>query len=713
MNQSEVLISNEVGRYLARVRENAGLKQVELARQTTISAAVLSRIENGERSVDIEELENILKSIATEEALGLIDIIKRKWEIIPRPPLGHPDQDLLWRAERVSANLEEVRKNPGIKSAFSVRLAEYLKDIRKNCDLLINTSHQVAFIGSIGIGKTTAICKLTGMELSNNDGSLHPVLEAGAGGITICEVHLKSGPEFGVFIEPRSEDEIRSFVFDFAESLHSTVNISSASIETLEGEGQGISKEVERAIRNMAGLKRRKEKNNEGKIVRVDEAKLLASEHGNPHDLAVEIISRMGLYRRDARNIWYDADSGAEPLIWLKEMFERINNGRHQGFTLPKRIEIFVPRRLVSESRFVDSIIDTKGIDRTSARADLENLLDDPHTLSVLCSGFNNAPAAELRLLLERAKDANISDIELRNVVLVLPRPDEAMAVKDEAGLLVENVAEGYELKREQIELSLAGLIGPIGIEFFNSRQEDPNKVAQFINNKIDNVRGAFRSRLSDSIDNVISVIENHEREQIKEVIAQVEKTFDAWIKNNKVVSDKRSHVEKSLTDQIASSSGSTIHASVRREGDWYNLSYSHHLGYGARRVAVLLLSEKVKSFSSLCRTLETNQDYSDAAEIVKQAEVILNAAYEDILKKAQLVGRGAYSSALKSDSDFWQSCIGEWGTGVGYRDRVVKHNNNWFSKPENREIELSIRKVIEREWENALLRVSSIFDLK
>lgn len=35
--------------------------------------------------------------------------------------------------------------------------------------------------------------------------------------------------------------------------------------------------------------------------------------------------------------------------------------------------------------------------DRTATHADLESHLNDSHTLTVLCSGFNNAPAAKKR----------------------------------------------------------------------------------------------------------------------------------------------------------------------------------------------------------------------------------------------------------------------------------------------------------------------------
>ncbi len=50
--------------------------------------------------------------------------------------------------------------------------------------------------------------------------------------------------------------------------------------------------------------------------------------------------------------------------------------------------------------------IETKAIDRTAAREEIEMPFDDPQTLAVLRSNFNKAPAAEARLVLELAEDA-------------------------------------------------------------------------------------------------------------------------------------------------------------------------------------------------------------------------------------------------------------------------------------------------------------------
>jgi hypothetical protein len=168
--------------------------------------------------------------------------------------------------------------------------------------------------------------------------------------------------------------------------------------------------------------------------VRTDLAKELIAEFPVRRDRVVEVLTRMGLHRRDRRDEWHSPTLTATPLEWMKSTFEQINNGRHPDFSLPARIDLIVPDLLEIEDLDV-RLIDTRGIDQPSGRADLEALLEDPHTVSILCSGFNDAPSASIQHLLQRARDINNTQINSNAGVLVLARPGEALAVKDEAGL--------------------------------------------------------------------------------------------------------------------------------------------------------------------------------------------------------------------------------------------------------------------------------------
>lgn len=716
MNIAAEANQQEVGRRLVQIREAAGIKQADLARMITWSPAVLSRIESGERQLSPDELETVAKAIGTSEALQLSKAIAREWLVIPRPPLDHADQDLLWEAEQICRELVARKNHPEVRHAFERRLTEYIDDIKHTANLLLRREHDIAFIGSRGIGKSTSICKVTELEVPGPDGGpAVPVLEAGGGGVTICDVYLRSGHGYGLLIEPCSDDEIRAYVTDFAEHILKGNTIESEEDEEDEekdDDAQGIAQEIARAVRNLAALKVRRDKGPDGKKISRDEAKELSVRAGSLREYVVDVLTRMELHRRDRRDIWYDPSIGKPPLAWLKDTFEQVNNGRHPDFTLPTRIEVIVPQTLLGTSDLSLRLIDTRGIDRTAARADLERHLDEPHTLAVLCSSFNDAPSSATYLLLERAKAAGIRRLELNTALLVLPRPNEALAVKDESGLRVETIEDGYELKSEFAAMTLQALgLEDLTIGFFNAFGDDPSRLRNVLLKSIGGIRQSFRSRIEEAVTSARSLLLNHEKEQVQEVLRSAARMMETWVSQNSGVPTLSGHVQDSLMSQIQIAYASTVRATVRREGEWHNLSYRHHLGYGARRLAVLALEPLVEKFKAITETMEGNPEYTEARGLIRQSRGVLESAFEDLLRKTQIMGQTAFKEALKVDRSLWLNCEREWGRGPGYRDRVAQWNLEWFSDKSRRDLEEEIWEIVTREWGVALNRLSSLLE--
>ncbi|MGH9222320.1 MAG: helix-turn-helix domain-containing protein [Acidimicrobiales bacterium] len=702
--------SLQLGRQIALLRERAGLNQADLAQRVTLSPSVISRVEAGERPVSPEEFGGILEAIGTSEARRLETLVTRQWEIMPDPGLDHPDHDDLWAAEQAVRELDLVRKGHAIKPALARRVDELSNEIQMLSALVAQRSHQVAFIGTIGIGKSTAICRMTGLEIDQG-GKRVPVLESGAGGITLCQVDVKVGPGFGVLVEPQPEGAIRAFVSDLVDSLlrPQVTRPPSDSDDAVTT----VPREVERAIRNMAGLARTRVKGADGKRVAHDPARELADQLGDRRALVVEVLARMELHRRDRRDLWHDRSTGMSGLEWLRTEFLRVNNGRHPDISLPARIELVVPE-LLSLPHLDVSVIDTRGIDTVASRADLDNLLSDPHTVSILCTGFNDAPATAITGLLERARLTGNNLIETNAAVLALPRPQEALAVKDDAGLGVDHADEGYELKGDQVQTALAplGFASPLPIHFFNAFEDDPHAARGFLEDVIHSSREVLRKRLVRAIDSTNALVENLDKEQVLEVQRAAGRLLLHALAERRTIPAVPVQAANTLLQSMRNSAPATINAAVSREGEWQNLSYRHELGQGARQVAVKAVGRLVDQISAQTKTLSTSSDYSDARELLDQAARVLTTSYGELLRKIQVSGETAFDDDLREDRSLWRKCMDEWGRGPGYRDRVSGHNDNWFNEPERQQLEDDLHALVQREWESTLDRVGAIFDV-
>lgn len=138
-------------------------------------------------------------------------------------------------------------------------------------------------------------------------------------------------------------------------------------------------------------------------------------------------------------------------------------------------------------------------------------------------------------------------------------------------------------------------------------------------------------------------------------------------------------------------------------------MSYSHHIGYGACRIAVLALGKTVEQFISHCKLLAATPRYAEAIELILQAERVLVASCEELLRKTQLIGQASFRDALKADPVFWQSCIDEWGQSPGYKRRVAEHNRDWFDDEAPWKLHDELKALIAREWARTLQSVTEL----
>jgi hypothetical protein len=331
--------------------------------------------------------------------------------------------------------------------------------------------------------------------------------------------------------------------------------------------------------------------------------------------------------------------------------------------------------------------------------------------VTVLCSPFNNAPAAETRLLLERAKEGGVRDIEGKAALLVLPRPREALAMKDDAtNSAVDSAEEGYELKGEQISLSLKPLnLKDLVVGFFNAIEDDPGTFQSFLLKLVVHARNTISTRLAEISLNASSLLENYEKAQEQEVLLAAAKHIRINLAKIRSPELGGVHLQDSLLQQIRQAHAATVRATSSRRGEWHNLDYSHHLGYGARRMAAMSLNACVDSFKNYCSLLAENDDYEGAKELLSQAPRLLENAFNDVLRKLQLHGESVFRDSLQQDYEFWRDVVGEWGQGPGYKGRVTERNQDWFSVDDRKTMEKQLYALILKDWEESLDRIASL----
>ena len=701
----------QVGRYLALLRERAGLKQNELAQMVTWSPTVLSRVESGERTVSQDELVSILKAIGTEEAVSLAETSNRDWSHLPEPVLGHPDEQPLWEAEQALKGIVELSEAPDIKNVFAKRLDEYRTALQSAAELVLGTEYTIAFIGDIGVGKSTAICRAADLEVQEGQKS-ESVLESGGGGVTICEVHLVQGPHYGILVEPVSESALRREVGEFAQYL---MRPSHSGEEPVPGdqETHGTSKEIGRAIRNMSGLRSVRVRREDGSRQTVDHARGLAQEFKDAdrdaNALTVEILSRSNLHQRTRRELWYSEMSGKTPLRWLRDIFLEVNNGRNAEFSLPNRIEVIVPKPILEEESLSIRFVDTKGIDGTAEREDLEFHFNEANSIAVLCSRFNDAPSSSAQRLLDRAVQGQFQDLGNKAAVLVLPRPEEALAVKTDQGESSEDAEEGYDLKGEQARMILSSRNFPnAGLEFFNVREDDVQRLNTFLLALVRNLRALHLQRLNGVIAEANALVENFEREQKSEILKAAAQRLTVWMNGNKELKPSTVPLEASLLSAIVNVYASSVRASVRRQGEWPNLDYPHELGYGTRVKASRIVRRKQQDFRANVKNILDDPEMEEAHGLAQQAQRLFDTGIETLLRNSREMGVTIHTNDMQPDSNFWGRCEDRWGQGPGYRNDVLEIHKKWFENKRSI-VDAKVQDVVEREWEQILKRLSDI----
>lgn len=696
-----------VRKMLKQLREEAKLSQDELAQRLSFTASRISRLESGDTELSKEDAEQIANQIGTDEAKAFTEYLSRTWRVLDRPTFKHPNREHLWKAEAALQRLQELESDPELKNAFLQQIRSCRVALERAGSQLQSTEHPVALIGPPEVGKTTIICTLAGLRQVDGEENLNKqmALQTGGGRVTICEVHVRNGSDYSIQVDPCSVEEVHQFVSEFCDDL---LRIPQEG-ENQTPEGMGIPAEVERAIRNMSGLTIKRPKGPDGQTRRDDLAQDLTRAYPKKEELLVEVLTRMELPRRIKTSVTFPRESTHTGLDWVYKTSADINYGRHPEFSLPRRIEITVPNRILAANDLDIRLIDTRGVDEPSApRRDLQAYMDDERCVVVLCSKFGDAPAAAALSVIERASDAGLKQALVdRGLLLVLPREKDDLNLRDSnSGDWVSTSQEGRDIKLDHINTTMLHRgCQNLPVCFVNVKiEEDCDNLRKTIVGKIHAIRQRQEREIEVLVATIDRLIANRKTEEARAVFQAATKPIRIWLANNTQLPESKADSHASLVKDMAHLRYvASLRASVNRRGNWHNFDYWHGLGFGTRSATVVRTADQVKALKVLVASSLADSDFATTHDFLRHFLSEVEKATTDFYQWSQALGEGAFQSQLGDDAKYWSACRDRWGGGPGYRDDIKVRTQGWFTEESRQERRAFIDAALKKRWAEVL----------
>jgi transcriptional regulator with XRE-family HTH domain len=696
---SDLKIPETFGATLAELRKSAKLSQSDLSRKLKLDPSRVSRLETGGTLPTPSEVEAYLDAIGNHAARDCRKFIRQPFVILPRPEFFHPDRAALCHAEDYLQRLDRFSAAEDVPGPLAKQANMYRDSLLRAARYLSDENHAIAYIGAIGVGKTTVACIQSGLVLADKAGLERVVLECGRGGTTICEVRIKYGPNLGLIVEPYPDAEVYRLTEELCAGVYDRADVGGDG----EKQEKGVAREVNRALRNMAGLSRPRKKDSDR---RSDPAVELATKFSKLEDFRAEVSARLKLWQRQRRELWYDETQNVSGPVWLRRLFAEINNGRNADFTLPQRITVHAPSQPLRICDYKIEIIDTKGVDRTAIRPDLKNCVDDQRTLTVLCSSFTKAPDVEMQGFIEHLKEVGADNaLRERIAMLVLAHDDEALGMKDDAGVVAEDEQEGYELKRDQVEDELQRLdAGQVPIHFFNAKTEEPEKLTERLLAQIRTMRKAQAERIDEVAEAIDQLFRNRDEQHALAAQRDVNEALREFLSQHETLPDRKRFAHNSLLWAIRNLHARTVWATTRRFGTWPNLDVYYYLGAGAEVDAKLRVERTFSELEGVVKYMLGRKDLKPAHKFLKELLSNIEIWHGNFLEKVRRAGEYTYRPVLEDDTDLWPECEGLYARGLPYRTEVAEKVQGWFEDDERSHLHDQLEERIRDSWREDVL---------
>ncbi|RPE22989.1 helix-turn-helix domain-containing protein [Burkholderia pseudomallei] len=692
-------MNTEVGAVLAEIRAASGLTQRELAERMGANQTRVSRIESGE--ADGDDVAAFLDAIDTPQARHVRELLHIEWSHMARPSLKHPNLETLAKIEHALVRVQDFLADVHLPAVLAGQAELLRKRLEENARYLMRLDHEIVYVGEIGVGKTTTACRQSGLVLdeavpADLKGML---LDTGGGRTTLCDVRVRAGEKFALIVEPVSDEEVYKLVGEICRSVR----------EKLDGESTSSSaefkpaEEVERALRNMAGLPR-PSRPRKGPAP-PDPAADLAQRFTTHDEFAAEFAARLCLWRRTKRVTEFDGIDPKEGRQWLRSTFTAINNGRNDDFSLPANITVTVPFELVPSTRLSIQVVDTRGVDGSAVRSDIIAHLKDDRAVTLLCSKWGSAPDPSIQELLTHVCETNADPLLLNRVAVVaLARGGDALSMRHDSGEGAQDVEEGYDIKLGHIEdaLQKIGLRG-IDASAFDASADDPAGLTAFILDKLGAIRKAQADAAEATINAVDEMLSNREQAQALAAMSTVSGNLMRFAERSQQLKGARRPAHKRLLNAVKTLHPRTVWAATRRAGEFWNFDVFQYLGDGAAAEAKVRSSTTIAGLLAIIESDQGNPELASAHGFLAQIAANVAQWEADFVNAARHHAKAVYRGPLSRATDLWDRCEADYGTSVGgYRDGVAHELEEWFDN--SGELREELERRIGRAWETSVI---------
>lgn len=684
---------------LVLIRKDAGFSQSEVANLLNVNVSTVSRLESNHTLASHDELNNYASVIGTDKARQFVHYLnykKHTSRILPK--FSHPNILLLIeidiQVKKIDEQLESV--NPSSIEYGQLKLNK--DSLNRIFSFLFNLNHRIVFVGAVGVGKTETICRLLNLTVDGKS-----LLTVGSGRTTVAQVNIKKGSSFRILIEKYSEDEILKFAEDFCSNIWDRVH-NSDDFNSGNAKEEILPSEIEKVLRNFSGLKKDFNK-------KIDSAEDFAKKFDNKKDFINEFELKLKLKKRIITEIEFESFKD------LQDGFKKINTGNFDGVSLPRIVHIVIPSSpsILFLEPFNLELIDTKGIDDSAYRSDLDLLIRDPRSLVVFCSSFNDAPNQSISNLIEQiwVSSEDKSLITHQSTIFALHKNKEAEDVLDDNGDPLGSRESGYNRKKSEIQdyMNKRYKSSSFPITIYDALFDDADKTANDLLNLLNDIRNNHIDRAKEIFDSVNQLISNIKTNE-KRINQKVYERLSPWLqaqKNQKIVKESIDQITQSLIITLASNKHpGIIRASINRNGIYDSLNFYSQLGFGCRLASLQYFSSVKAEFNNLIGSMLADENFSKVHKSLKEIQIFFSSEFENVLSKISELGFISYKNGMFS-SDKWINLKNYWGKGTGYTQKVIDKTDSWLHEDSLDQIKVNISDKLTILWVSLIEKIEKL----